>query len=77
MIKKYILPNTNGKACLIMTDNGERLVSYKTTVLFKDKTGKLYRTWGSWSMTTGKHIKQYAGLNKAEYQALPYMECQL
>ena len=73
MKKKYILPNTNGKASLLITDNGEYLVSYNTTVLFKDKTGKLYRSWGSWSMTTGKHIKEYSGLNKAEYLALPYM----
>lgn len=71
----YILPNSNGKARVIRTEKGEYLVSYETTVLFTSaKTGKRYRTWDGWSMTTGRHIKEYCNYTKAEYQALPYKE---
>ena len=71
----YILPNSNNKARVIRTGQGEYLVSYETTVLFTSaRTGKRYRTWDGWSMTTGRHIKEYCDLNKAEYMALPYKE---
>lgn len=71
----YILPNSNGKARVIRTGNGEYLVSYETTVLFTStRTGKRYRTWKDWSHTTGRHIKEYCDMNKAEYEALPYKE---
>lgn len=71
----YILPNSNNKARVIQTKEGEYLVSYDTTVLFTSKnTGKRYRTWTGWSQTTGRHIKEYCDLTKAEYQVLPYKE---
>ena len=73
-MKMYILPGTNGKASVVQTEKGEYLVSYDTTVLFTSKAGRRYRTWTGWSMTTGRHIKAYCGLNKAEYEELKYKE---
>lgn len=71
----YILPHSNGKALVVITGKGEYLVSYETIVLFTSaRTGKRYRTWDGWSMTTGRHIKEYCNYTKAEYQALPYKE---
>lgn len=70
----YDLAGSNGKAKVIQTEKGEYLVSYNTTVLFTSKAGRRYRTWTGWSRTTGRHIKAYCGLNKAEYEALKYKE---
>lgn len=69
-----ILPNSNQKARIICTEKGEYLVSYETTVLFRDNKGKLFRTWSDWTQTTGRHIKEFCGLNKSEYKSLPYKE---
>lgn len=57
-----------GKARVIVDDDGtETLVSYWTPVLRKMPDGSLRRLWGGWSATTGRHIKAFAGINKAEY----------
>lgn len=62
-----------GKARVVIFDNGcAALISYSTVVLFRDNKGKLHRTWDGWSATTGRHIRAWVGLNKAEYCALPY-----
>lgn len=59
-MKKYaLMPNDShksfyGKAIVIEYDNGEKeLISYSTTVMKQTKTGR--------------HIKAFSGLNKAEY----------
>lgn len=73
MKKYYLMPNDNhksfyGKAIVIEYDNGEKeLISYSTTVMKQTKTGEYIRLWDDWSATTGRHIKAFSGLNKAEY----------
>lgn len=60
----YTLPNSNNKARVLKDSDGDEfLYSYDTSVLVKHN-GKLYRTWNGWSATTGRHIKEYCGLNK-------------
>ena len=52
--------------------NGKRMLrSYETVVAFFDKNGKLHRTWGGWSATTGRHIYAFTGKHKAEWEKLP------
>ena len=61
-----------GKAKVIVSDDGTRLLkSYDTIVIKRKPDGELVRTWQSWSATTGKHIAAFAGINKKEYLALP------
>lgn len=73
MKKYYLMPNDShksfyGKAIVIEKDNGEKeLISYTTTVMKQTKTGEYIRLWDGWSATTGRHIKAFSGLNKAEY----------
>ena len=68
----YTLPNSNNKARVFKDSNGDEfLISYDTIVLAKNG-GKLYRKWDSWSATTGRHIKEYCGLNKKQYLELEY-----
>lgn len=69
----YLMPRDShksfyGKARVIVDDDGtETLVSYWTPVLRKMPDGSLRRLWGGWSATTGRHIRAFAGINKAEY----------
>ena len=60
-----------GKA-LVHVDNAgnETLYSYNTPVITRTNTGDLIRLWSGWSMTTGRHIKAFCGLNKKEYESL-------
>ena len=68
----YTLPNSNNKERVFKDSNGDEfLISYDTIVLTKHG-GKLYRTWDDWSATTGRHIKEYCGLNKKQYLELEY-----
>ena len=63
----YTLPNSNNKARVFKDSKGDEfLISYDTEVLVKHN-GKLYRLWNGWSATTGRHIKEYCGLNKKQY----------
>ena len=77
MKKYYLIPNDShksfyGKAIIIEMDNGEKILqSYNTKVLKQTKEGTLIRLWDNWSATTGRHIKAFCGINKAQYQALP------
>ena len=64
-----------GKARVCIMDNGDEvLISYDTPVIRKDAEGNLYRLWGGWSATTGRHVASYCGLNKKQYLALPYQK---
>ena len=76
-MKKYNLtPNDShksfyGKAIVKEYENGVKILqSYKTDVLRIDPDGKLTRLWNGWSATTGRHIKAFAGIGKAEYLKL-------
>lgn len=62
-----------GKAKVIVdTEAGtETLVSYTTEVMRRDmNTGKLTRLWGSWSATTGRHVRAFCGINKKEWDSM-------
>lgn len=72
------VPKTDGRAswygkCAVETyAGGQVLRSYNTLVLARSNDGTLVRLWGGWSATTGRHIRAWAGLNKAEWNALPF-----
>lgn len=51
-------------------DGSETLYSYGTRIITKYKDGTLEKLWDDWSATTGRHIKAFCGLNKAQYMAL-------
>ena len=58
---------------LIQEDHGSAtLYSYGTPIVKRDINGRLTRSYfGEWTLTTGRHIKAFCGLNKAEFEALP------
>lgn len=81
-IKDYetLMPNDShksfyGKAEIINLKNGTRLLrSYSTIVAGVTKSGKAFRSWCGWSATTGRHIKAFMGMNKKEWESLPFVE---
>lgn len=63
-----------GKANVKVYDNGTQVLrSYETDVIYKDANGKLHRLWSGYSATTGKHIRAFCGIGKAEWDK---MECE-
>ena len=62
----------NKAVVLVESDGTETLLSYHTPVIKRLPSGKLVRLWDDWSATTGRHIKAFCGLDKAEFAALPY-----
>lgn len=77
-MKRYELTPTDGrksfygKAVVEIDSNGnETLYSYNTPIIKRFASGELVRMWGEWSVTTGRHIKAFCGLSKAEFTALP------
>lgn len=64
-----------GKALVIVTsDCKQYLKSYDALVCYKDITGKIHRLYDGWSLTTGRHIKAFCGLDKREWNKLPVEE---
>lgn len=72
-----LIPNDShksfyGKAVVTVYDDGtEVLRSYATDVMRRNADGTLARLWGGWSATTGRHVRAFCGLNKAEWDKLP------
>ena len=62
-----------GKAKVHDDGKVKYLYSYNTPVMAL-YNGIYYRLWNGWSATTGRHIKDFSGMNKKEYQALPPLE---
>lgn len=61
-----------GKAIVGITTEGiEILYSYGTPIIRRLPDKTLERLWDGWTRTTGRHIKAFCGLNKAEFMALP------
>lgn len=67
-----------GKAFVIDDGNGSPvLYSYRTPVATIDSDGNLARLWGSWSVTTSKHINAFCmqynlpTVNKAVWCSMP------
>lgn len=51
-------------------DESKSLWSYNTLIMTRDIDGNYTRQWNGWSMTTGKHIKAFSGLNKKQFLSL-------
>lgn len=61
-----------GKAQVLADKNGnESLRSYDTIVVVRTVDGMLHRTWDGWSATTGKHLRAFCGITKADWDKLP------
>lgn len=65
-----------GKAYVDNLDDGSQILySYDTPIIKKYPNGKLTRLYnGDWTMTTGRHIKSFCGLDKKEFLNLEYEE---
>lgn len=62
-----------GKAVVILEDDGtETLQSYNTPIIKRTPGGDLVKLWDGWTATTGRHIKAFCGMNKAQFTALPF-----
>lgn len=61
-----------GKAVVQIEDNGtETLYSYNTPIIKRTAAGVLVKLWDGWTATTGRHIKAFCGMGKAEFTVLP------
>lgn len=61
-----------GKAIVVIDseDNSETLYSYNTPIIRSDSNGKLTRLYGGYSVTTGRHIRSFCGLNKKQFMEM-------
>ena len=76
-MKQYELRPTDGrksfygKAVVTIDEDGtETLSSYNTPIIKRTVSGELVKLWDGWTATTGRHIKAFCGLNKAQYMSL-------
>ena len=67
-----------GKAIVIRHQDGtETLYSYDTAIIDRTPAGELIPRWYGWTVTTGRHIAAFCGLNKKEYfQLMDEQPCQ-
>lgn len=69
-----------GKAFILMDDKTmtTTLFSYDTKIMTKYQDGHYERHYerhyDNWTQTTGKHIKAFSGMSKAEFLKLTYKE---
>ena len=77
-MKRYYLMPTDGrksfynKAVVQINDDGsETLYSYEAPIVTRTAAGQLVRHWPGWSLTTGRHVSAFCGLNKSGFDALP------
>lgn len=76
-MKSYELIPTDGRKSFygkavvkIAADGSETLYSYNTPIIKRMASGELVKLWSGWSATTGRYIKAFCGLNKAEFSRL-------
>ena len=76
-MKRYELIPTDGrksfygKAIVEVEEDGtQTLYSYNTPIIKKLSSGELVKLWNGWTVTTGRHIVAFCGLNKTEYMNL-------
>lgn len=76
-MKIYELVPTNGQksfygkaSVLIDEDGNETLLSYNTPIIKRTASGELIKLYDGYTMTTGRHIKAFCGLNKAQFMHL-------
>lgn len=61
-----------GKAKVTVEEDGtETLYSYDTPIIKRLPDGTLVRLYDGYTMTTGKHIKAFCGLDKAAFKKMP------
>ena len=61
-----------GKAKVVIEDDGtEVLYSYDTAIIKRLPDGTLVRLYDDYTMTTGKHIKAFCGLDKKAFTKMP------
>ena len=64
-----------GKAKVVINDDGsETLYSYNTPIMTRYSDGSFKKHWNDWSATTGRHIKEFSGLDKKGYSKLESLE---
>ena len=78
-MKRYELIQVDGRKsfnhkAIVEVDNAgnETLYSYGTAIIKRTQSGELVKLWSGWSATTGRHIRAFCGLNKAEFMALEH-----
>ena len=65
-----------GKASVIIDEHGGKmLLSYGKPIIKKDSTGAYIRLYDGYTATTGRHIRAFCGMNKADFMRLPLI-CQ-
>lgn len=77
-MRKYELIPTDGrksfygKAQVVIEEDGtETLYSYETAIIKRTTAGDLIRLYDGFTATTGRHIKAFCGLNKAQFLSVP------
>ena len=61
-----------GKAKVVIEGDGtETLYSYDTPIIKRLPDGTLVRLYDDYTMTTGKHIKAFCGLDKKAFTKMP------
>ena len=61
-----------GKAKVVIEEDGtETLYSYDTPIIKRLPDGTLVRLYDDYTMTTGKHIKAFCGLDKKAFIKMP------
>lgn len=55
------------KAYILIEHDSETLFSYDTPIIRKNNDGTLTRLYDGWTATTGRHIKNFCGLNKKQF----------
>lgn len=61
-----------GKAKVVIEEDGtEVLYSYDTAIIKRLPDGTLVRLYDNYTMTTGKHIKAFCGLDKKAFTKMP------
>lgn len=48
-------------------DGTKTLYSYNIPIIKRLKSGELVRLFDGWTLTTGRHISAFCGLNKSEF----------
>ena len=70
-VEKLRHRNNGTRAKQIIFNDGTRvLISYETVVA-SVKDDKMYRHWDKWKATTGKHIAEFMGVYKKEWDKMP------
>lgn len=59
-----------GKAKVVEEGGTRTLYSYNTPVVRENHDGTLERLWGGWTATTGRHIRSFCNIGKAEWDKM-------